>query len=140
MEHQSIHNCAALLQNHGFDVTIIKPNEYGLITEEILAAHIRPDTGLVSIQHANSETGIIQPIKHLSSYLHNRQILLHCDAVQTFGKLPIHTEEMGWMLSLFPVTKFTALKESELSIFGRTSIGNRCTLTPFMRMGFEQAR
>ncbi|AZV50695.1 cysteine desulfurase [Bacillus halotolerans] len=95
MEHQSIHNCAALLQNHGFDVTIIKPNEYGLITEEILAAHIRPDTGLVSIQHANSETGIIQPIKHLSSYLHNRQILLHCDAVQTFGKLPIHTEEMG---------------------------------------------
>ncbi|MEC1600481.1 IscS subfamily cysteine desulfurase [Bacillus halotolerans] len=95
MEHQSIHNCAALLQNLGFDVTIIKPNEYGLITEEILAAHIRPDTGLVSIQHANSETGIIQPIKHLSSYLHNRKILLHCDAVQTFGKLPIHTEEMG---------------------------------------------
>ncbi|MEC1544755.1 IscS subfamily cysteine desulfurase [Bacillus halotolerans] len=95
MEHQSIHNCAALLRNHGFNVTIIKPNEYGLITEEILAAHIRPDTGLVSIQHANSETGIIQPIKHLSSYLHNRKILLHCDAVQTFGKLPIHTEEMG---------------------------------------------
>lgn len=86
MEHQSIHSCAAFLEQHGFDVTIIEPDEYGLITEEILAAHIRPETGTVSIQHANSETGIIQPIQRLSSYLHNRDILLHCDAVQTFGK------------------------------------------------------
>ncbi|MCY8252267.1 aminotransferase class V-fold PLP-dependent enzyme, partial [Bacillus inaquosorum] len=39
MEHQSIHNCAAFLEQHGFDVTIIEPDEYGLITEEILAAH-----------------------------------------------------------------------------------------------------
>ncbi|MCY8317799.1 IscS subfamily cysteine desulfurase [Bacillus vallismortis] len=95
MEHQSIHNCAGFLEQHGFDVTIIEPNEYGLITEEILAAHIRPETGLVSIQHANSETGIIQPIQRLSSFLHKRDILLHCDAVQTFGKIPIHTEQLG---------------------------------------------
>ncbi|PNB67596.1 cysteine desulfurase, partial [Pseudomonas sp. GW456-E7] len=95
MEHQSIHSCAAFLKQHGFDVTIIEPNEYGLITEEILAAHIRPETCLVSIQHANSETGIIQPIQRLSSYLHKRGILLHCDAVQTFGKIPINTKELG---------------------------------------------
>ncbi|MFP7231036.1 IscS subfamily cysteine desulfurase [Bacillus subtilis] len=95
MEHQSIHNCAAFLKQHGYDVTIIEPNEYGLITEEILAAHIRPETGVVSIQHANSETGIIQPIQRLSSYLHKKGILLHCDAVQTFGKIPINTEELG---------------------------------------------
>ncbi|KAF1679448.1 IscS subfamily cysteine desulfurase [Bacillus mexicanus] len=95
MEHQSIHNCAAYLEQQGFDVTIIQPNEYGLITEEILTAHIRPETGLISIQHANSETGIIQPIQRLSSFLRNKGILLHCDAVQTFGKIPINTEELG---------------------------------------------
>lgn len=95
MEHQSIHNCAAFLEQQGYDVTVIEPNEYGLITEEILLTHIRPETGLVSIQHANSETGIIQPIQHLSSYLHNKGILLHCDAVQTFGKIPINTKNLG---------------------------------------------
>ena len=62
MEHHSIHNAAAFLADQGIDVTVIYPDKNGLITEDILAAHVRPDTGLVSIQHANSETGLIQPV------------------------------------------------------------------------------
>ncbi|EIF14102.1 MULTISPECIES: IscS subfamily cysteine desulfurase [Bacillus] len=95
MEHHSIHNAAAFLADRGIDVTIIYPDENGLITEDILAAHIRPDTGLVSIQHANSETGLIQPVNRLAAFLHQRNILLHCDCVQSFGKLPIDADQAG---------------------------------------------
>ncbi|KXZ15269.1 IscS subfamily cysteine desulfurase [Bacillus nakamurai] len=95
MEHPSIHNAAAFLSHQGIDVTVMYPDKNGLITEDILAAHIRPDTGLVSIQHANSETGLIQPVQPLAAFLHKRGILLHCDCVQTFGKLPIHADETG---------------------------------------------
>lgn len=95
MEHHSIHNAAAFLADQGIDVTVIYPDKNGLITEDILAAHVRPDTGLVSIQHANSETGLIQPVERLAAFLHQRNIFLHCDCVQSFGKLPIDADQAG---------------------------------------------
>ncbi|MGG1507475.1 aminotransferase class V-fold PLP-dependent enzyme, partial [Bacillus licheniformis] len=60
MEHQSIHILKRHLEMLGFDVDLMKPNASGIITTDILERHLRPDTGLVSIQHANSETGVIQ--------------------------------------------------------------------------------
>ena len=77
MEHQSIHILKRHLEILGFEVDLMKPNASGIITTEILERHLRPDTGLVSIQHANSETGVIQPLAKLSAYLHKRDVLLH---------------------------------------------------------------
>ncbi|MDI5791280.1 aminotransferase class V-fold PLP-dependent enzyme [Bacillus licheniformis] len=95
MEHQSIHILKRHLEMLGFDVDLMKPNASGIITTDILERHLRPDTGLVSIQHANSETGVIQPLAKLSAYLHKRDVLLHSDCVQTFAKIPVRIDELG---------------------------------------------
>ncbi|MFN2745078.1 IscS subfamily cysteine desulfurase [Bacillus sp. z60-18] len=95
MEHQSIHILKRHLDMLGIEVSLVKPNAAGIITIDILKQHLRPDTGLVSIQHANSETGVIQPLAELSSYLHDRGVLLHSDCVQTFGKIPVHAAQLG---------------------------------------------
>ena len=76
-------------------VTVIEPNQEGIITKEILKQALLPETGLVSIQHANSETGIIQPLAELATLLKERDILFHTDAVQTFGKMHVSIKELG---------------------------------------------
>ncbi|NEZ40682.1 IscS subfamily cysteine desulfurase [Paenibacillus alvei] len=95
MEHASIRNAIPYLEQLGYRVTLIEPNERGIITKEILEASLESDTGLVSIQHANSETGIVQPLAELSPLLSTRGIFLHSDMVQTFGKLPIDIRKLG---------------------------------------------
>lgn len=95
MEHASIRNAIPYLERLGYRVTLIEPNARGIITKEILEQALEPDTGLVSIQHANSETGIVQPLAELSPLLRARGIFLHSDMVQTFGKLPIDIRQLG---------------------------------------------
>ena len=95
MEHQSMHILKRYLAELGYEVGVMKPDASGIITTDILKRHLRPDTGLVSIQHANSETGVIQPLAELSAFLHERDVLLHSDAVQTFAKIPVSVEQLG---------------------------------------------
>ncbi|MEO1022198.1 MAG: IscS subfamily cysteine desulfurase [Bacteroidota bacterium] len=89
VEHSSVTNVFKKLEAEGFDVTYLGVDEFGLIALSELEAHLRPDTMLVSIQHANSETGIIQPVEHIGTLLKEKQILFHSDCVQTFGKIPL---------------------------------------------------
>ncbi len=140
MEHHSIHNAAAFLADRGIDITIIYPDENGLITEDILAAHIRPDTGLVSIQHANSETGLIQPVNRLAAFLHQRNILLHCDCVQSFGKLPIDADQEGIDALSVSGHKVYGRKAPGLFTFGPVSAGTRFIRIPCMKTGSGPVR
>ncbi|MEI4790779.1 IscS subfamily cysteine desulfurase [Bacillus sp. FJAT-53060] len=95
VEHPSVHHAVNALHRLGVKVTIIEPNQDGIITQDILKKALLPETGLVSIQHANSETGIIQPLAELSPLLKERQVLFHTDAVQTFGKIRVSVKELG---------------------------------------------
>ncbi|MBG9910980.1 cysteine desulfurase [Bacillus xiamenensis] len=95
VEHPSVHHAVNAMQRLGVKVTIIEPNQEGIITAEILKQALLPETGLVSIQHANSETGIIQPLAELAALLKERQVLFHTDAVQTFGKIRVSVKELG---------------------------------------------
>ncbi|WP_412855398.1 IscS subfamily cysteine desulfurase [Bacillus sp. 179-C3.3 HS] len=95
MEHPSVHYAFHSLAHHGVKITIIEPNQAGIITPDILEKALLPETGLVSIQHANSETGIIQPLATLAPLLKKRQILFHTDAVQTFGKIHVSIKDLG---------------------------------------------
>ncbi|WMT30335.1 IscS subfamily cysteine desulfurase [Bacillus aerius] len=95
VEHPSIHHAVNALQRLGVKLTVIEPNQEGIITKEILKQALLPETGLVSIQHANSETGIIQPLAELAPLLKERDILFHTDAVQTFGKMRVSIRELG---------------------------------------------
>jgi cysteine desulfurase len=89
IEHAAVDAACALLETQGWEVTRLAVDVEGFVSEETLAAAIRPDTVLVSIIHGHNEIGTLQPIEALGALLHERGVLFHIDAVQTVGKLPI---------------------------------------------------
>ena len=87
IEHKAIINSAKHLEKHGFDVEYIAPQRSGRIDVEDVIRRLRDDTLIVSIMHANNETGVIQPIKEIGDVLDEKSILFHTDMTQTCGKL-----------------------------------------------------
>lgn len=95
IEHHAILHTCKYLQNRGYDVTYLDVDENGLVDLNTLEAAIRPDTFLISIMFANNEIGTIEPIKEIGEIAHRHGILFHTDAVQAFGQIPIHVDEMN---------------------------------------------
>ncbi|MDZ7340634.1 MAG: cysteine desulfurase NifS [candidate division KSB1 bacterium] len=89
IEHHAVLHCCEFLEKEGFEVTYLPPDKYGMIHPEAVEKAIRDDTILISIMHANNEVGTINDIEKIGAIAHNKGILFHTDAVQTFGKLPI---------------------------------------------------
>lgn len=94
-EHASIYHLFQKLGKNGFEVTYLPVDEYGMVSLDVLKQAIKKTTILASIQHANSEIGTVQPIKKIGEILHKKKVIFHCDAVQSFGKLPIDVKEMN---------------------------------------------
>lgn len=89
LEHKAIIEPAEALKTKGAEVTFLPVNDSGTITAEVLKKHIKPNTFLVSIMHANNEIGCINPIKELCEITKESGALFHTDASQTAGKLKI---------------------------------------------------
>lgn len=94
VEHSSIIETAGFLERQGVPVTLLPVDENGLISEHGLAGAIVPGKTLVSIQWANNETGVIQPIKRLASIARAKEAIFHTDAVQAVGKIPISLSDL----------------------------------------------
>ena len=96
IEHASVYNPLAYLEQQGFEVTYLSVDSQGHISLEELEAAIRPDTILVSIMYVNNEVGSVQPIQEAASIVkaYNRNILFHVDAVQGFGKYRIYPKRL----------------------------------------------
>lgn len=88
-EHKAVTGTLADLEKKGFEVTWLQPDADGLLAIAELEAAIREDTQLVSIMHVNNETGVVQDIKAIGECCRRREVLFHCDAAQSVGKLPI---------------------------------------------------
>ena len=87
-EHHAVLNAVEHLEKReDFEVTWLNVSRDGLIDLDQLAAAIRPETRLVSIMTANNETGVIQPMREISTICRERGVLLHSDMVQSFGKI-----------------------------------------------------
>ena len=87
-EHHAVLNAVEHLEKfEGFEVTWLNVSENGLIDLNQLADSIRDDTVLVSIMHANNETGVIQSLREISEICREHGVLLHSDMVQSFGKI-----------------------------------------------------
>jgi len=88
IEHKAILDPLKVMESDGFKVTYIKPNKNGVIEEEKVIEHINEDTFLISIMHANNETGAINPINKIFSKVKtiDPDIFCHSDASQTFAK------------------------------------------------------
>ncbi|MEZ4901827.1 MAG: aminotransferase class V-fold PLP-dependent enzyme [Spirosomataceae bacterium] len=94
-EHKATLDVCAHLEKRGAEITYLTPASDGLITPQAIAEALRPDTILVSIMLANNEIGVIQPIKAIAEKVHQAGALLHTDATQAVGKIPIDVQTQG---------------------------------------------
>jgi len=95
IEHHAILHTCEYLEKHGFEVTYVDVDEFGVIKLDQLKKAIRPTTILISVMFANNEIGTIQPIKEIGAIAKQNNILFHTDAVQAFGQVEINVDEMG---------------------------------------------
>jgi cysteine desulfurase len=95
IEHSSVLESLRALTHEGFTLTVLPVDHAGRVSTDDLTAALRPQTALVSIGLANHEVGTIQPISALSRVTRERGVLLHVDAVQAAGKLPLDVNHLG---------------------------------------------
>lgn len=97
VEHHAILNCMKQLQNQGFEITYLQPDEKGNISVDALKEALRPDTFLVSVMMVNNETGAIMPIQQMAKLTHRvcPDAVFHTDAVQGFLKVPFAAKTLG---------------------------------------------
>ncbi len=95
IEHHAVLHAAEQLEKEGFEVTYLSVNESGSVSVEDLKAELREDTILVSVMYVNNETGTIQPVAEIGALLEEHQALLHTDAVQAYGTIPIDVHALN---------------------------------------------
>jgi cysteine desulfurase len=95
IEHHAVLRTCQALETPGFAVTYLPVDGDGLINPDDVRRAIRPDTILITIMHANSEVGTIQPVDAIGAIARERGIPFHVDGVQTFGKVPIDLDGFG---------------------------------------------
>jgi len=95
IEHPAIIETAHYLEKKGVKITYIPVDKYGTIYLDFLKDAITPQTALISIMQANNEIGTIQPIEEVCKVAKARGILVHTDAVQSFGKIDVSVNKLG---------------------------------------------
>lgn len=101
IEHKAVLETVKSLAGEGFQVDLVNPDENGIVCYEDIMKLVRDDTLLVSLMHANNETGTIQPIEAIGEEMYKRGILFHVDATQSCGKLVPELKKIKYdMLSL----------------------------------------
>ncbi|HKZ06786.1 MAG TPA: IscS subfamily cysteine desulfurase [Methylomirabilota bacterium] len=95
VEHHAVLRTCSALEAQGFTVTVLPVDGYGMVDPDDVRRAIRPDTILVTIMHANSEVGTIQPVGAIGRITRERGIPFHVDGVQTFGKIPVDLDALG---------------------------------------------
>ncbi len=112
-EHKAVLDTCRQLEREGFEVTYLEPMPNGLFTLEMIESAMRDDTILVSIMHVNNEIGVVQNIAAIGELCRSRKILLHVDAVQSVGKIPVDVEAL----------KVDLLSVSAHKVYGPKGIG-----------------
>jgi cysteine desulfurase len=94
IEHEAVLNTAKLMPRIGGSATVLPVNRQGFVTANQISDAIHEDTLLVSVMHANNEVGSIQKIRDIADIAHANGVLMHTDAVQTFGQIPVNVDDL----------------------------------------------
>jgi cysteine desulfurase len=133
IEHPAVIEAAKALERRGVKVTYLPVDEYGTVSLDDLRSALTPRTALVSVMHANNEIGTIQPIPEIVRIAHERDVPVHTDAVQSFGKIDVDARKLG----------VDFLTVSAHKIYGPKGIGalyirRGANICPFVRGGRQE--
>ena len=133
VEHPSVSMVGEILKKDGWDLQVVNTLLNGKIDLDHLDSLINDETRLVSVMLANNETGVIQPITDVVTLCKNRGVLVHTDAVQAVGKMPVDFQQLG----------VDALSLSAHKIHGPVGVGallikKGCPVAPVLHGGFQQ--
>lgn len=95
IEHHAILNSCAFLEKHGFEVTYLDVDSEGIVNPADVEKAITDKTILISIMTVNNEIGAIEPIKEIAEIAHRHNVIMHTDAVQAIGHMPINVNDLG---------------------------------------------
>ena len=110
IEHSAVINPCKFLERLGFFVDYLPVDKSGKVSVKDVEAAIRPTTILISIMHANNETGVLQPVAEIGKLAKSRGILMHTDAAQSAGKVPVSVKDLNVDLLTLAGHKFYAPK------------------------------
>ena len=134
IEHPAVLESVEFLGRMGFDVTVLDVDKTGLVDPAALAAALRDDTTLVSIQYANNEVGTVQPVAALSALTSANGIPFHTDAVQAAGWLDLDVARLGVQAMSISGHKLGASKG-----IGILYVGRRIPLEPLLHGGGQES-
>lgn len=95
VEHAAVLATAGYLAQNGYCQTVVGVDRYGMVDPAEAAAALDDKTAIVSVMHANNETGTIQPVRRIAEAARARGVLMHTDAAQSAGKIPVDVNELG---------------------------------------------
>jgi len=133
IEHPAVIEAAKALERRGVKVAYLPVDKYGAVSLDDLRSALTPKTALVSVMHANNEIGTIQPIDEIVRIAHERDVPVHTDAVQSFGKIDVDARKLG----------VDFLSVSAHKIYGPKGIGalyirRGASICPFVRGGRQE--
>jgi len=106
VEHSSVRRTFKRLEKQGVAVTFVPVGGDGLVDLKEFERAITPDTILASIQHANNETGVIQPIAEIAKICRAHEVCVHTDSIQAVGKIPVSVKQLGVNMMSISAHKF----------------------------------